>query len=416
MKRQQVGDLERFARYLLQFKLTGRGRALVMVGIVTGLIGHPIQLPILYLFTALFSLGFVALIVNAFMRPRCEVSGAFPSLVSAGQPVTAWFSITNRSKRTAFDVGANFFGADPTLKAVDTPDVHDTLAPGARVTMPITITAERRGMYRLPPLRTFTTYPFSLCRSGRATHIGSPLIVAPSFHPLAQVRVPAARRYQPGGIALTSDVGESPEYIGNREYRPGDSPRRIDFRSWARLARPVVREYQEEFYCRIALVLDTYVPSRWRWPGAASAQLEAGVSMAAAIADALSTGEHIIDIFAAGPELYVFRSGRHTAHFENVLEILACVDESKTDPFDVVAPALADELSRISTVVCVLLDWDLKRSALVQAALDAGCDVKVVLVRDKPCTMPADEIAGLTGEPATVVRIADVQRGLVESL
>ena len=69
------------------------------------------------------------------------------------------------------------------------------------------------------------------------------------------------KRYQPGGIALTSHIGESPEYIGNRDYRPGDSLRRIDPRAWARLATPIVREYSEEYYCRIALVLDTYVPT-----------------------------------------------------------------------------------------------------------------------------------------------------------
>jgi hypothetical protein len=41
--------------------------------------------------------------------------------------------------------------------------------------------------------------------------------------------------------------------------------RRIDFRSWARLGKPVVREYQEEYYCRIALILDTHVVPKKTW-------------------------------------------------------------------------------------------------------------------------------------------------------
>ncbi len=415
MKQRRVADFERLARYILYFKLTSRGRALVVVGVIAGLIGHPLQLPILHLFSALFALGCVALVVNLLMRPRFEVTGAFPALVSTGQRVTAWFSISNTSRRTAYDVAANFFSVDPSLQTRESVDLHPRLAPGARITVPITITAKQRGVYQLPPLRAFTTFPFAICRNGRATHHGSPLVVAPSFHPITRIDVPVGRRYQPGGIALTSDVGESPEYIGNREYRPGDSPRRIDFKSWARLSRPVVREYQEEFYCRIALVLDTYVGPSWR-PRAGFPQLEAAVSISAAIADALANGEYIIDLFAAGPELYVFRAGRHTAHFENVLEILACVDECRTDPFDVVAPALADELSRISTVVCVLLDWDASRRLLIQAALEAGCDVKIVIVRDTPTTLPADEIEALTGIAPSLLSVADVQGGGIETL
>jgi len=81
--------------------------------------------------------------------------------------------------------------------------------------------------------------------------------VLPDFRPADAITVPGSARYQPGGIALTSNVGESPEYIGNRDYRAGDPLRRIDFRSWGRLAKPVVREYQEEYFSRIGVVLDT---------------------------------------------------------------------------------------------------------------------------------------------------------------
>ncbi len=112
------------------------------------------------------------------------------------------------------------------------------------------------------------------------------------------------------------------------------------------------------------------------------------MSLSAAIADGLSRGEYIIDLFAAGPELYVFRSGRHVAHFDSVLEILACVDACRRNPFETVTPALADELGTISTVICVLLDWDASRRDLVRAAAEAGCRAKVIVVRDGPTTEP----------------------------
>ena len=163
-------------------------------------------------------------------------------------------------------------------------------------------------------------------------------------------------------------------------------------------------------------MLDTYVArNRWFRPRGGFQNLEAAVSLAASIADALSRGEYIIDIFAAGPELYVFRAGRHTAHLENVLEILACVDECRTNPFDKVAPALADELASISTVVCVLLDWDPSREALMRTAVEAGCSTKVLLVRDGPPSTdygPAEDWLG----PILCLSPADVFAGGIEQL
>ena len=176
-----------------------------------------------------------------------------------------------------------------------------------------------------------------------------------------------------------------------------------------------MREFQEEYYCRVALVLDTFVPRRLFVPRGGYPELEAAVSLSSSVADALSRGEYIIDIFAAGPELYVFRAGRHTAHLESVLEILAGVDECKRDPFEVVAPALADELGSISTVVCVFLDWDPSREALLRTALEAGCSAKTFIVRDKPTShpyAPAEDWAG----PITQLSLADIRNGGIERL
>ena len=43
-----------------------------------------------------------------------------------------------------------------------------------------------------------------------------------------------------------------------RDYRPGDPLRRIHWKSWAKTGRPVVKEYQDEFFVRHGLILDTF--------------------------------------------------------------------------------------------------------------------------------------------------------------
>ncbi len=126
----------------------------------------------------------------------------------------------------------------------------------------------------------------------------------------------------------------------------------------------------------------------------------------------MSRGEYLIDLFAAGPELYVFRAGRHTAHFENILEIVACVEACRRNPFETVAPALADELTNISTVIGVLLDWDASRRHLARTAVEMGCSVKLLIVRDGPTTEPIDFDEGSVVQ----LSIAQIRQGGIEVL
>ncbi len=405
-RRKRLHDLRRFGRYLWFFKLTRTGKALALGGCVAGAIGSAsIQVPVYQLFFVLLLLGVVAFFANLVHRPKLVVNGALPDRISMGQQAHGTFTLTNRSRLPAYDVGLAFFGMPPRIWELDFGKVVRVLQPGDSIPLSITVEPGRRGIYPLPPIRAYSSFPFGFLRSGSHGQHVSALLVLPAFEPLEAIDVPVSRRYQPGGIALTSNVGESPEYIGNRDYRPGDSFRRIDFKAWARLAAPVVREFHEEYYCRVALVLDTYlsVPRRPSFRSRLSkvikdrpeqvydeTPLEAAISMSAAIADALGRSEYIIDIFAAGPELHHFRAGRHIAHTENVLDILACVEPCQTNPFHVLTPAIAEELGNISTLICVMLDWDVHRRALIQTAIEAGCSVKIILIVEDESTVPAD--------------------------
>ena len=58
-------------------------------------------------------------------------------------------------------------------------------------------------------------------------------------------------------------AGDSSEYLGSRDYQPGMRVRRWDYRSWARLGRPVVREYEEPQRKSIVLIVDTLVPAAY---------------------------------------------------------------------------------------------------------------------------------------------------------
>jgi uncharacterized protein (DUF58 family) len=373
-------------------EVTLGGKWLIGALIVSGVGTVTMQLPVYQIFCALVALTLVGLAGGFFSIPIVKVSGAMPSRVVAGEPVSMELNIRNRSRwRTIFDVGIGIFDLPASIKQRGRGTVIASLEKQASHTLPVTLVPGRRGLFELPPFRAFTTFPFNLFRIGMpARGDRHPLLVLPTFHPLESVSVPTTMRYQPGGIALTSNIGESPEYIGNREYVPGEPIRRLDARSWARLGRPVVREYQEEFYCRVGLIVDTFVAKQRQQPADGYPDLEAAISMTAAVADGLSNGEYLIDIFAAGDELHVFRAGRHTAHLENILEILACVEPSYKDAFSDVSAAIVHELESISTAICVFIEWNDQRRELVRQIQEAGCALKILMVAENAEKMSID--------------------------
>ena len=181
------------------------------------------------------------------------------------------------------------------------------------------------------------TDPLGLLSTRRTAWPPDRVVLAyPRFFSLERLPLPAGRRYQPGGIPLASSLGDSIEFVGTREYREGDPLRRIHWRSWARRGLPVVKEYQEEYFSRIALVLDTFLPRRAR--GADRRRFEAGVSVLASIADHFGRSEDVVDIFAAGPDIYEVSAGRSLAYLENVLDVLACLEPCHEPPSTPSAP------------------------------------------------------------------------------
>ena len=212
-------------------------------------------------------------------------------------------------------------------------------------------------------------------------------------------------------MALASSLGEAFEYVGNREFREGDSVRGIDWRATARLDFPVVREYREEYFLRVAVVLDTQVHHSHDVEEIAA--FERAVSICASVGDYMARQDYIVDIFAAGPRLYHLTAGRSLAYLDQILDILACVEETTVVPFGMLEPEIVENLSKINALVCVFLDWDAERQSFVDRLVAEGAAVKVIIVRDQPCTLdPSHEASGVGRIP--VISKVDFEGGLHE--
>lgn len=384
----------RGARFVLGFKLTPLGRAAAVLLFFSAMGLVTVEIPIYQVFCGLVALLGAVEFTGSVLSPRLIVRAEMPSVATVGEPVVGTVHARNRGWFPAFDLMAGVFNAPSAIRQVDGDQFFPHLPRGAETTLPIRLVGRQRGVYRLPGVNVHSTFPMNFMRFGGNESPETTLTVVPRFHSLEEFDLPLSHRYQPGGITHVNGVGQSPEYLGNREYVQGEPVRRLDFRAWARLGKPVVREYQEEYYCRVALVLDTFVPGRWGRRRRTSEALEGAISLMAAVAEAISFDDYAVDVFAAGPEMYVFRSPAGRTRLDAVLEILAGVDACRRNPFEQLSPALVQNLESISTVVCLLLDWDQSRADMVQRIQEAGCLLRVIVVRAGPTELPLPGIEG----------------------
>lgn len=386
--------------------LTPGGRAVLWCCVIAAIAGLDTTSSLIYvLFAILFSMLAVGGAAGWAMRPRRLILRRdAPERTTAGEPFSLRYEIENPTPRTFHDLWVGESAPPPGI----VPSAGGSLAaplvriePNTPAEVSLPVIAPRRGAYMLKSPCLDTTFPFGLTRLGQRELQPHRILVYPRFGALGQLLVPVGRRYQPGGIPLASSTGDSTEFVGVREYRAGDPLRKIDWRAWGRHGKPVVKEYQEEYFCRIALVLDTYLGEPRR-EGLEREDFEAGIAFAASVADYFSREEYIVNLFAAGSELFHLEAGRHLGFLENILDVLACVEPCPKVPFRELGPELQARLDAVSTTVVVLLDFDGPRVDFLRAIAAAGTGLKVVVVKSGPTPEDPRLYTGEFGEIAVL--------------
>lgn len=405
------GELTRWIWRIYTQRLTPAGRWFVLAtAIFASYGGASLQIQGYVLASYVAALWWVAAAAMLVYRPRVRLMARLADRASVGDTMPVDLEIEQLGRGRGGDLVVL---PHQLPSAIDSVPEHGVpladLKRGQRARIRLGLRCTRRGKHLVRGFRVETGFPFGIIRARQTFHEPHTILVYPNFTALARLTLPTGRRYQPGGVALASELGESFEYLGNREFRDGDNVRDIDWRATARVQRPIVREWVEEYMLRVAVILDTHVPVNA--PEFRRDSFERAVSVAAAVSDYMARQDYLVDLFAAGPNLYHLTAGRSLAYLDQILDILACVDENPAEPFDVIEPQITELLSRISTVICVFLDWDEHRRTFVDTLRVQGAAVKVILLSDGRCTLDPAGDAELIGD-APVISKADYLRGI----
>lgn len=362
--------------------VTRRGRAVAVLTVFVAMGGLNVAESSNHLLAAVL---FGALVASVVGRRGCalgdvSVEVAAPPRVSVGQELGVRVTLTNRDARTyrAVQVERPFLSWDGAWVG-PRPEVDELPADGA-VTVKTAVRFSARGRHYLDPFFAAEPVPMGLLRGPGVLSAGTPVLVVPRVAPVRHVRLGLTPRFQPGGVALASKTGESTELYGLRPYRRGDRLRDLHARTWARTGKPVVREYQQEYFTRLGVFVDTELEAT------TERGFEGAISLAAGVVTALARGDALIDLLVTGDTLHALTIGRSLGTVEQALDHLACVQPGPAFDTARTVDLLAPYLGRLSSVVLVLHRWDAPRQALAHRLRQSGVTVKAVVVGDGPAT------------------------------
>jgi len=383
----RMGWVNRFLFGLMRQRVTFAGRVVLVCLFVLGPMALTVsrRAPLFVYVLFLFCLIAFSRVAQLFFKPRVTVARTLPPRAPRGMPVEVCAHVTNKRYLPAFDLTLSEQITHSAMRPDEEPEYVRYLPGRTACQINYRFTPMSRGLYEFPGPVALSAFPFGMYHQSQRVHQSQQMHVYPAYHGLDRLALPVGRKHQPGGVEFVSQIGDSEEFHGNREYRPGDPLRDLDHRAWARVGEPIVKEYRQEYLCRVALTVDTCTRQKPFYQ-----DLEAALSLTASIADYLCRDNLIVDLFAAGPDLYYLQAGRSLASLEQILDILSCIEPSKKASFDRLAPEILTQSEEMSAIIMVLLDWDRDRQQFVEQLGQSGLLPRVFVVREGETTIPLD--------------------------
>ena len=434
--------------YRLKRRFTPAGKFVFAGLIACAVVGVDTNQTVAYqAFTFLLALFLIALGGIALFPPRFTAQRVLPRFATTGEPFTYHIIVQNRSsrKQKGLHLFENFADPRPTYeeftmlrepdeeqrnafdryfkyhrwqwlqsgklatgpKSKSAPRLLPELLPNEEGEIKLELTPSCRGTLEFTGFTIARPEPLGLLYSLRSIPKRQSVCVLSKRYIIPDLHLTGTRQYQSGGVALASSVGDSEEFRSLRDYRPGDPLRHIHWKSWAKTGKPVVKEYQNEFFIRHALVLDTFLDAIF------DESFEEAIAVASSLACSLQTQESLLDLMFVGDRSYCFTSGRGISHAERMLEILSAVQPCREQPFSHLASLVLNRAALLTSIICVLLKWDNERQEMVRRLKALGIPLRVlVIANNNMASIPEPGPMSDTPECLHLLTVGNIQEKL----
>lgn len=374
-----------------QSRLTVWGLAIfliIIVGLAISSVGT--QISAYFLPSFILSLLITSYGLSLFFRPCVEAQRILPPAVNAGGHCIYHVIVKNTGKRLIRNLSVFEqvlpYGLYPAYEHPEFDNTLDWLEPGEQKKVTLVLRTPRRGTFEIDRLIAASSFPSGIMRSRKRVGRKMRLVVYPRFVRQAGFRLDVLKQFQPGGLSLSSKIGDSNEFASTREYRQGDRMRDVHWASSARAGKLIVKEYVEEYFVRVGLFVDTELRRFEK-----HRSFEGRISLCAGIADMLYANNYIVDLFLSDPHHRHIQAAQGYQLFDHLLEFLSVPEGDAAVDFDDALGLLQQFTRQLSALVIFLKDWDGRREHFVRQLRESGSKLRVIIIRDRPTTLKVDD-------------------------
>jgi uncharacterized protein (DUF58 family) len=221
------------------------------VGVAT-VFSHP-----LLVYTAVFMVtSNIALFIWAHTAVRTlDIVRNIPKFAVATQPLDISVKLRNTGHQTRFGLMGFDLHSRLTPGQDYSPLAFLEAAPEEDVEAVYRITPPRRGQYRIGPFYLYGGDPFGFYKSWNKFERYTDVLVLPCPVGYKLGRPRSLSRIAREELDTLPTVGQSMEFLGVREYSPGEPPKHIHWRSSARLGKLISRQYEKNVTASISILL-----------------------------------------------------------------------------------------------------------------------------------------------------------------
>ena len=300
--------------------------AILVLGLASG--ARPNNL-LIWVFSAMIAALLVSGVLSGFMMMPLRAARIEPRRGRVGEPLVIRYELVNRSRALpAFDLTVHE-SIDPTQLEPSGTAWAMHVGPGDSVHAEAVFRPMRRGVVQLRSFEVATTFPFGLLRKiVRITRRGE-VLIHPRILPIRSDLLARVTSGAIGGQRLSQQSGGDDDFFGVREYRGGDSVRRIAWKRLAGTGKLATIERGRAVPPRVRVLLDLRLPtaSLRTAPGENACALEENAIVIAASVIALADRlgyEYALSV--AGIEIPAVALRKGHFHREKIMSLLAAID------------------------------------------------------------------------------------------
>ncbi|RLT01460.1 MAG: DUF3488 domain-containing protein [Planctomycetota bacterium] len=193
------------------------------------------------------------------MLARVKVSRHLPVSVAAG----TLFSVEIRLQNGKKLLSSRLVEVRDVIQGLKVRDegkvVFVCVAPGQQRSAHYDISISRRGLYQFGPIRLSSRFPLGIGERGHVVSADDEVIVHPKIGRLLAAWTRRECEFAESGARSNARIGlYDDEFHGIREYRSGDNPRAIHWRSSARHGQIMVRQHEQHREADLIVLLDLH--------------------------------------------------------------------------------------------------------------------------------------------------------------